>query len=375
MHQFSRRLSKFGIVIVMDGIDPPRFHIGVAPKVSEKRPPQRRARRVKPKIVYWTGPMDQQLQFIPYSGPRWWTPAGYKCSPWVRFKFDQLGALGPSGMAERIKAIQTNGFRCLMPSQWSPPTCVIQAMQRDSKAQAKQMNELKILFARFKQIAATMKRFIGYWIRMRCIRNCRNLEDIVTGEAPKQPVYIVDVERRLSYGFEARTLKIAIERRFLNCDYMFAEPQKPVNPLTNELLTQGQVISVQNQLQWHRQFSWSLERYVAGGCNITRFERSFRQYLKLKAIAAHFQDDADGLESVEDFFETRAEFVDMPDARIRRFIWMLRNMRNHRLCQAWFKLTRQYYLAKEINEEAVIALIDKRVEGLLQQTYDASAPS
>lgn len=350
----------------MDGAVP-RFHIGVwTPQNKQKK----KVRRIQPKVKYWNGPIGQPIQFVPYTGQRWWTPAGYKCSPWVRFKFDQLGALGPAGMSDRIKAMATDRFRFYIPTQWSPPIEVLQALNRDMKAQVKQTNELKILLTKFKRVAAVMKRFIGYWIRMRCIRNCRNLEDIVTGEMPKQPVYIVDMTKRISYAFEARTLKIAMERRFMNCDYMFAEPQVPLNPLTNEPLTHGQMISVVNQLFWHRQFSWSLERYLAGGCNLTRFERSFRQYLKLKAIAAHFQDEADGLETVEDFFETKADLSDMPDAKIGKFIHMLRTNRKHHLCQAWFKITRQYYLAKEIGEEAVLALIDQRAEHLLQKVYD-----
>lgn len=308
-----------------------------------------------------------------YKGSVCWTPAAMKVLPEARRIFDNVGAGGPSGLQERLrrKYLEPSFYtiRFTQQPQWSTPWGeAFQAHQLE--IHKKIWKQVWTIYRRFQKIAPIFKRILTIWRRKRYLKACKNTEDIVTLEVPKQPVYIVDLKNRCSYMFEAKTLRISMEKRLSMCEYMFADPQYPTNPLTNEQLTIGQCFSIIGQLFDHKQFSWALERFRAGGCNLSRFERSFRQYLKMKAIAAHFSSEPDdSLETTIDYFQAQAEDAGLSEHKTAAFIDFLKRDRTHTFARQWFAIVKQYYLARELNDMAVLVLIAKRTSSMVTRVY------
>ena len=307
-----------------------------------------------------------------YNTRKLWTPAGYKCMMAARVYFDTIASNGYTALVRNIRFSKflEQSFFLKKPGSWCPSIEIESLRQWGHDEHVRAWKEVNNIYKSMRKISGIIKRFIGYWMRVRYIKNCKNTEDPITLESPKQPVYIVDLVNRQSYVFDARSLKIAMDRRLMTSDYMFSNPQYPVNPLTNEILTTGQCISVIGQIFDYRQISWSLERFRAGGCNLIKFERSFRQYLKMKAITYHFTQQVDeSLETIIDYFQSQADTAEMPNGAILNITAYMKKYRDLPLTKKWSLITRQYYLASEMADIVSLTYITIKVQQLIQLSY------
>jgi hypothetical protein len=361
----------------MDPTAPPSFHPGHFPRLSRREQRERERHRrpqVKKEITpYVPSAQAANLFANVYKGPIWWTPPSLKVCQEAKHIFNSVAAQGPKDLQSRLrkKYHEPNFYTTIFfPSYgWKMPYAD-EVRRSRQEIYKKIWRQVWRIYRTFEKAAPVLKRFLVRWNRLRCLRNCKNTEDIVTLEAPKQPVYLVDIKNKCSYVFEAKTLRIAMEKKFTMCEFMFADPKYPTNPFTNEMLTQGQCISVIGQLFEHRQFSWALERFRAGGCNLARFERSFRQYLKMKAIMTHFQSEPeDCLETTIDYFQAQAEDAGLSDYKIAAFILFLKNNPRNTFVRDWYRITKQYYLARELNDMATLVLVAKRSRNMVTKVY------
>jgi hypothetical protein len=299
----------------------------------------------------------------------WWTPPSFKGSPWAAFQFNLIAVDGYKGLLNKIRNLKAIPFLFLR-SSWVPPPEVQHAIKLFYAQREKEIKQVVAIYRMFLKAYVVLRPFLAFWRRKRYLKNLKNTEDIVTLDKPKKPVYLVDVKGRCSYVFEAKTLKNTFERKFLLSDYMFPEPEPPCNPLTNQPLTMGQLISCMEQMQSYGVFSWILDRYRKGGFSMIKFERSFRQYLKVKAISYHFEHQVeDSIESVVDYFQLHAEDAEMADDVIERFVFHLKKNHGHEITVRWRMLVKQYYIAKELNELAIMAQIIKRTDTYIQHAY------
>jgi hypothetical protein len=201
-------------------------------------------------------------------------------------------------------------------------------------------------------------------------RNIKNVEDPVTMEIPKKPVHIIDIKKRISFVYDAKSLRRAIEARLLFSDYMFAEPLDPVNLLTNESLTYGQLISICKQCKEYGETSWVLEEFMNHGSNLKRFAIFNKQRLNLEAINVFFRKGNHVIrETVIDFFLIEADMVDMPRYKITGFMRRYDIDPKNALVQKWIKNTREYYIAKELNDPTMLQKNDIDTEKLLNEIH------
>jgi hypothetical protein len=128
------------------------------------------------------------------------------------------------------------------------------------------------------------KPLILIWRIKKAIKNVKNIEDPGTLEIPKKPVYIVDIKEGISFVYEARTLKRAIEAKILYSDYMFPEPKKPVNMLTNKPFTYGQLLSVLKQCRQYGESSWILDGLWKHDAELSMFSIYHKQQRMIEAI-------------------------------------------------------------------------------------------
>lgn len=201
-------------------------------------------------------------------------------------------------------------------------------------------------------------------------RNIKNVEDPVTLEIPKKPVYVIDIKRRLSFVYDARSLRKAIENRLLFSDYMFAEPLEPVNLLTNESLTYGQILSIVRQCRAHGESSWVLDELKIHGTDLKEFAIYNKQRLNIEAVNVFFKKSTYVIrETVVDYFVQEADFADLPRYKITGFIRRYDTDPTNGLVQRWIRNTKEYYIAKELNNPALLQKNEVDTEKLLNSIH------
>ena len=238
---------------------------------------------------------------------------------------------------------------------------------------AKQENEwnkvrgIYLRLFRFKQYIAPL---IYNWKVNTAKKNIKNVEDPVTLEVPRKPICVIDIKRKMSFVYDAKTLRKTIEGRLLFSDYMFAEPLEPVNLLTNESLTYGQLISIFRQCREFGEYSWALDEFKINGFNLKKFTTFNRQRLNLEAINVFFKKSIYIMrETVIDFFLTEADLADLPTYKVNAFVRKYDELPTCYLVQKWIINTKEYYIAKELNDPALLKKNDIDTDKLLNSIY------
>jgi hypothetical protein len=244
-------------------------------------------------------------------------------------------------------------------------------MQQSYKKEEYEWNKIRRLFLRLFKIKRMMQKICRLWLYRKSMKNIVNTEDVVTMEVPKKPVYVINIQRRCSYVYEASTLRKAINNRLLSCDYMFITPLYPLNILSNEEFTYMQSVSIYNQLKVYGGCSWALERFKVYGFNLKMFETKCSQQLKLAAIDNHFYSDNELLfETVYDYFTLMADFINVDEFYIAEFKYdFLNSTRRSDYVKSWIKLTRRKYVSQVTCDVNEIQAVGEDSGKLLAQVY------
>jgi hypothetical protein len=250
-----------------------------------------------------------------------------------------------------------------------PPQIKSQITSYYSK-QENEWNKVRGIYLKLFRFREMVKPLFYTWKIRAAQRNIKNSEDPVTLEIPKKPVYLIDINKRMSFVYDARSIKKAIEERLLFSDYMFSEPQPPVNLLTNEPLTYGQIVSICKQCKTHGEYSWILDELMMYGSNLKRFVAFNKQRLNLEAINTFFKKSTYAIrETVIDLFLIEADMADIPRYKITGFIRRYDTEPRDPLVQKWIRNTKEYYIAKELNNPVMIQQNDSDTEKLLNAIY------
>jgi hypothetical protein len=151
---------------------------------------------------------------------------------------------------------------------------------------------------------------------------------------------------------------------------MFPEPLVPLNMLTNEPYTLGQLISIANQCKKHGEYSWMLDSLVSHSGDVMMFSIYNKQKLKLEAINDFFRKSVHIIrETVIDYFNLEAEMSDLPTAQISKFTNAYDTRPEMPIVQSWIAVTRAYYIAKELNDPYLLITAGKKTESLLNSVY------
>jgi hypothetical protein len=353
----------------------PSFSIGVRYKKKNKKKPIKKTKnKFNSKNISYYYDQAQPFTFTPYNGPRWRIPHCIQVSQSVRSKFSMLETVFSfreikSRVSEHIGNMKFR-FDTTSSQQWKPHQSVASQIISFYAKQENEWNKVREIYYRLFKFRQALVPLIFRWQIKKCIKNKKNTEDPVTLETPLKPVTILDFKKRISFVFEARSLKKVIENRLLYSDYMFPEPLVPFNILTNEPYSVGQLISISNQCKKYGECSWMLDSLIFHGGNLRLFLIYNKQKLKLEAINSFFKKSTRVIrEAVIDFFNFEAEMCDLPSAQISRFINAYDTKPEMTIVQSWIAHTRDYYIGKELNEPYLIILGTKKTESLLNTIY------
>ena len=143
--------------------------------------------------------------------------------------------------------------------------------------------ELREAIYKGNQIRWKLRKLLHHWRWAKL--HPRNEEDIVSGESPNHPVYVVDWNNHQMWVYEASTMMRDITNRLMNHDCFFEDAQRPRNPLTNLPLTYSQKISLWNQLSATPITpSTAFTAYRASKFNLYRFMNEHKTFLLLHAL-------------------------------------------------------------------------------------------
>jgi len=310
------------------------------------------------KILDDTG--EYEYTFKVYEGPRWFVPYGKKVSPNVRSKFESLSTYNKDEVFRQIKyrsvhnMCNISGFPNIFniragEYKWS--AAVIAILKKIRSREKKEWNEVYILYKLVFRFATMFNKIRHMTKIYRSMKNRLNVEDPVTLEVPKKPIYVLNLKRQCSYVYEANTIRRAMENRLMTCDWMFNESKEPTNILSNEKFVMSQYISVLRQLKEYGEFSVILELFRNAHFDTGRFEKSNRQYLKVKAIERHFKDETSASKiTITEFIKVMSIGRGLDKKKIDKCIQTYDLYKNYAYIQKWINLTKKYYISKEFND-------------------------
>ena len=308
---------------------------------------------------------SNQAPFEPYTGPRWKLPYGINITQSVRYKFGLFENDTVEDCIEKINREIKMPLSFLntyyVINMWKPPQRIISAIQSYRELQINEYKKVKTIYLKIFRFIRMFKKLVYTWRVNKCMRNVKNTEDPVTLDVPKKPIYVIDFKQGLSYIYEASSLRRTIEDKLLYSEYMFPESKKPINLLSNEPFTYGQLLSIMYQCRAYGEFSWVLDRFKSCDCDMHVFKLKFKQMLKIHAIESHFKSYKDSRDSVVDYFESQAETSVFLLNKIDEFSELyVSNTRVHPYILKWIALTKRYYIALELNDsfERVLIGID-----------------
>jgi hypothetical protein len=151
-------------------------------------------------------------------------------------------------------------------------------------------------------------------------------------------------------------------------DWMFESPQYPINPLSNEPFTSGQLLSIYNQMRAYGSFSWIFDRFKACSFDLKLFKLRLKQQLKLEAIESHFKNEVENSkETIFDLFEANAVNYGISDSNIEKFKTFYNLYPNSTYNIKFKPLVMRYYIAIELNDLSTLTTISLEIKKIIQR--------
>ena len=351
-------------------MEAPRFNIGVAWPRQVGRERGKVKRKVRNDTIWYRNDRPKYT-FTIYTGPRWKIPSSCKVSKSVQSKFDSLALCNSRTFNTSLfnEMLKTKYDKFQLINTFNPPQIVKSFLQSVKDKEHREWMQVRYIYTRLFRLARLLKKLIHIRKVNRCLQNPMNIDDVVSLEIPKKPVYVINFNQGCSYVYEASTILKTIVNRLLNSNYMFPEAKEPVNLLSNEEYSLGQYISVSIQLKRYNMFSWIFDRFKASCFTLTRFNMDLKQQLKIQAINSHFIDQPDSAQdTVLDFFELNAgNYILMTENKINSFIKNYNHISPSPYTQRWINATRRYYIAKELKDEPEILRIIHVCNNLIEE--------
>lgn len=322
--------------------------------------------------------LQQPVYFEPYTGKRWQIPPGMKVNKAVQDKFRLFETFSKDIIIQKLRGYNKLLLThiCYLPfnidgvQKWTPPQVVVTYLKLEMNRSMYEWKAVSNIYNRLFKMKRILNGLVHRWRINKCIKNCKNTEDLVTSEYPKKLVRIMDFPRRISYIFEAPTIRKIIELRITTSEYMFPNPLSPINPFTNEEFTQGQILSIISQCKKHGENNWIFDRLYASEANLRLFYLRFRQPIKILAIENHFKgENSKYRDEVIDFFEIQVDRYNLDNDYSDKFIYRMDNRPNCSFIKEWVVLTRDFYIASELNDIELINNINTRIVKLIGKSY------
>lgn len=339
---------------------PPVFHIGV--KMNSYSKADKKAKKQKKDKIEREYYVNRQINLNKQTNSTQWTiPSGLTVSKSVIYKFMIMCSCSHLEINSKInEMLYINKLRppFSRTAAWIPPDCVTRYIQESIKKECDEWLKVKAIYSKIIKFIISIRKLCNAIKIKRALKNLMNKCDPVTLEEPIKPIYIINFKNKCSYVYELDTIRKTMNTRLLTSDYMFQNPQLPVNILSNEPFTFYQLVSIYSQFKKYGVCPWVFDRFKASNFNLEKFSLYNRQQLKIRAIEHFFTVENDLYqETVLDYF-LLSDDINLTNPNDTDYYTVFKRAlysKNHSpYIKRWIATTKRYYIAKELQDSIQI---------------------
>ncbi len=221
-------------------------------------------------------------------------------------------------------------------------------------------------FTKERRCIVAFRFLVARWLYNRYKNRKLNEEDPATLSVPTKPVNVYDSKQRGVYTFEATTIRKRCETALTFATWMFPEPKRPSNPLTNLPFTDGQLLAILQACRCYGFGSWLLEAYRRAQWDLKGFLSLYIIPLKIRALEDLCRNNTDGefQDMMTDFIEDHHAYHRIVFASHLKIIkWAVIHEPNTEYMKGWMSCFRRMHHirivhATEMNQQVLIALDD-----------------
>lgn len=232
-------------------------------------------------------------------------------------------------------------------------------------------------FTKERRCIVAFRFLVARWLYNRYKNRKLNEEDPATLAIPTKPVIIYDSKQHGVYCFEVTTIRKRCETALTFAQWMFPEPKRPSNPLTNLPFTDGQLLAIIQACRNYGFGSWLLEAYRRAQWDLKGFLSLYMIPLKIRALDDLCRNNTDGefQDMMTDFIEDHHAYHRIAFASHLKIIkWAIIHEPNTEYIKSWMNCFRRMHHirivhASEMNQQVLDAL-DEIYEETLELFHD-----
>ena len=189
------------------------------------------------------------------------------------------------------------------------------------------------------------RRLLNAWIYKKYSKRMFNTEDPVTCAEPVEPIYLFSPKQRGSYVFESKELAKYFDSCLKKNENLFPLPQKPRNPLTNMVLSIGDMCELMPRLKKNGYCSWLIDGFIKNCYSPTYFREMFQSALKFEGLMDYMKNPQleDALDHFHDFIDYVFTKFDEDDHKKRIIKWASKKINKDDYIKEWRKIYFEYY--------------------------------
>jgi len=207
--------------------------------------------------------------------------------------------------------------------------------------------QIQYWFKKEISLKAKLKPLYYAWLVKKYKARMLNTEDPFTLSVPENPVYMFDANSRGTYVFDGKSIKKHIETCLGYNRWMIPEPREPTSPLTNLVLTLGQLISIRSQLCKHGLSSWMIEGFAKTKYNLATFETEFKLPLRLHSLDDLYRNPTseDAIDEVREFINKYTTILEpsVTEGGLASLNWAITNMPQDPYIIEWRVVWKDYF--------------------------------
>jgi hypothetical protein len=187
--------------------------------------------------------------------------------------------------------------------------------------------------------------FKRFFTRLRIQRfQVCNEVDPITMDGIKESIQVPLFSQRKIYRFEATPFLKHLHNRLVHCDGHISRPQPMKNPLTNEVFTTAQLMSLLAQAKRYGYSSWAIEAFSASQYNLSRFMLIYTKPLRLHALKTTMANVTswDSTDTLFDFIKSQ-HMIHEEVFRQPMYTWAVHKAPYSSRIVSWRKLCVQWY--------------------------------
>lgn len=194
------------------------------------------------------------------------------------------------------------------------------------------------------------KKFLNRW-RLKHVRRM-NDTDPITLSPFENPVDVYYIERKIQYTFEASSILRDFHKKLTHNDGQIPAPISLKNPLTNEIFSTRQLLSIFHQCKQKGFSTWATESFRSGNFSMDIFLVLNRKQLRILAVDAVLKDINvwHGFDMLFDFIRTQHLDHKKPFDK-PLYVWAMRNIESIPVMKDWKRECREWYISAILEDD------------------------